>query len=112
MEYSYDPDQAERMSRRLSAAQESRNGYAEHYAERAEAREAEQREAEEFKSNSREDREWAKREELERRFWENEPVPNHADYEAIGEARKNLSKFIQRAEGRDLADRITRRKFI
>ena len=38
----YDPDKAERMSRRLSAAQAPRFGdHADHYAEKASAREAE-----------------------------------------------------------------------
>ncbi|MFC7922214.1 hypothetical protein [Streptomyces cinereoruber] len=109
-----DKEYGRRWSREQRQGSSQESIIADHYAEKAAAREAERREAEEWAAKVKEDRESHKREELARTFWEDEPAPisdpSHPDFlSSMNEARKRLNAHIQRAEGEELAARIFRR---
>lgn len=113
----YDREQADRRSR-ARGPRGNTSDYFDHYAEKAEAREAEKREVEEYRNSVESDREWRTRYEAKECYATGNPEPRFPDdsdenfTERFIEwqnwhARKD--EFLVRAEGEELAARISRR---
>ncbi|MEU0577875.1 hypothetical protein ABZ465_11355 [Streptomyces griseoincarnatus] len=112
----YDRRQADRRSRALAPKEAS--GHADHYAAKAEARKAERREAEEYRESVKWSRHWSDRQAAEVSFSADDPeprvgTPDDDDFlERMAEHdawTKRRDAYLQRAEGEELAARISRR---
>ncbi|MFG3211039.1 hypothetical protein [Streptomyces tendae] len=112
----YDRRQADRRSRAL-APRSNGNYHSDHYAAKAEAREAMRREAEEYRAAVKNSHEWRDRDDAGKRFDRDNPRPPATDpddpdfLERMAEEDawwKQREECITRAEGEKLAARIAR----
>jgi hypothetical protein len=114
----YDRRQADRRSRSLAPRSNS-NEHSDHYAAKAEQREAERREAEEYQRELEESRDWEIVDKAYRHFQRENPRPhvpaNMDDPEFGARLAEDLNwsssreDHALRAEGEELANRISRR---
>ncbi|MGW6012350.1 hypothetical protein [Streptomyces sp. NPDC055210] len=112
-----DQGQATRRSRRMSQTRQTFTGNLDHYAEKAEAREAARRETEDYQDSVKYSHEWRDRHAAGERFDRDNPkprttTPDAPDFlERMSEQdawQRRRDDYLMRAEGEEIAARISR----